>query len=517
MWAVIVMDTLDKIKVTILLTLISITSYGQKYFNAAYDNNSNVEGFSALIQMADSGYVVAGTSKVFGIAYNYYVLRTDKNGSKLHEAYFEIPQVEIILSSIKKIDNGSLITCGLIMDQDSASNRYNRDVFLARTTNNGDTIWTKRFRKGIGTGVNPDFEAGKVVMVSHDGGFVIAGYTSYSVNLGSQIYVIKTDSLGNVLWEQTYGGANVDDVYELIETSDKGYLLAGYTYSYGNGDRDGYLIKIDSLGNFQWQKTYGGLGSDGTGAITKSLEGGYMLGGWTNSNTSQSLVLQPWFIKINDNGVVQWDKKFGGDKVRGDIEKLIQLPDSSYVGIGNIKDTLGMPNAGLIMKINISGDSIWAREYKRAVTQDDYFNGFNVTNDDGFIIAGQVSGQGSLSGTQDGWLVKVDCLGADSITHYFGDTCYTSLIGIKEINNSKNENVKIFPNPAQDFLNIEVQNQNVGLKIEIENILGQTVYEEKTNSPLFLVNIKCLESGIYSIKVYNNKGQFIETKKFVKE
>ncbi len=504
-----------------MLIAISTCCFGQRNFNSLYDYNAQVEAFSCVVQIADSGYLAVGTSKNNSIGYNYYVLRTNKKGNKTYESFFEIPQTEIILNSIKKVSDTTFIATGIIIDQDSTTLRYNRDVLQVKMTIDGDTLWTKRFRLGIGTPSNPDFETGQDVIVTSDKGFAILGNTSNSVSLGYQIYLIKTDSLGNLLWEKTFGGSNTDIAYTLLETKDKGFIMSGYTLSYGAGDRDGYVIKTDSLGNVQWQRVYGGAGSDGTGGITKSLEGGYLLTGWTNTNISQPLALQPWVIKIDNNGNQQWDKKFGSSKTRGDLEKVIQLNDSNYVAIGGIKDTLGMRNAAWILKIKQNGDSLWAREYKRAVSQDDYIYNFAPTNDAGFILTGSVPSSGTTSGTQDGWLIKTDCLGADSITYYFGDSCYIgSPTTIKELTINTNYATLLdnYPNPfsSSTIIPYYMLEENVRGELTITDVTGRQLQKYNLEKGFNTIEFKThdLKNGIYYYTMMVD-GKTISTKKIV--
>lgn len=511
---------MKKYIIILLFFCVWLCGHAQKYFNNLYDYNLQVESFNSIIQVIDSGYLAVGVSKKNGVGYNYYALRTDKNGNKIYESYIEVPQTEIILSSIKRCNDSVFIACGIIMDLDSTSLRYNRDVLMVKMTINGDTLWTKRFRLAIGTAANPDFEAGQEVIVTSDNGFAVLGYTSNSVNLGYQIYLIKTDSDGNLQWQKTYGGANTDVAFAILESIDKGFIMSGYTLSYGAGDRDGYVLKTDSLGNLQWQKTYGNIGSDGTGGITKSLEGGYLLAGWTNTNLSQSLALQPWIIKIDGTGNQQWDKKFGSSKTRGDLEKIIQLQDSSYIAIGGIKDTLGMPNAGYILKTNVQGDSLWAREYKRSTTVDDYIYNFNTTNDGGFILVGTVSGTGSPNGTQDGWLIKVDCWGADSITHYFGNSCYNgSITGIKEIviDYDVPSLMDNYPNPFNEITTISyyLPETKTG-SITVTDLTGRALKQFNLSNGINRIDFKAtdLNNGIYFYSMYV-EGKIHSTKKMI--
>jgi predicted secreted protein len=121
------------------------------------------------------------------------------------------------------------------------------------------------------------------VINTTDGGYALAGYTNSFGAGGYDFWLVKTDSAGNMQWNQTYGGAGDDCARSIVQTSDGGYALAGYTYSFGAGGYDFWLVKTDSAGNMQWNQTYGGTGDDYAYSVVQTSDGGYALAGYTNS------------------------------------------------------------------------------------------------------------------------------------------------------------------------------------------------------------------------------------------
>lgn len=265
-----------------------------------------------------------------------------------------------------------------------------------------------------------------------------------------------------------------------------------------------------------------GGGNDGLVGIYTSFDGsGYFLLGWYNYNLSNAIYDKPWLIKVNNNGTVIWDKMYGGNKVSGIFKGAIQQIDSTIILYGSIHDTLGMSNAGLILKTKKTGDSLWAREYKRTLAQDDYFNGFCATNDGGFILAGQVNQNGTPSNTQDGWLIKVDCLGADSITQYLGNSCYAgNPSGINELTYDYSSAAlgNNYPNPFYEKTTIpyNLNESDKNAELHITDITGKMLskYQLQNDKNAINVDMSTLQSGFYFYSLYINH-KLISTKKMV--
>lgn len=139
------------------------------------------------------------------------------------------------------------------------------------------SMWSKTYG-----GTGSDTGTGDTVQTS-DGGYAISGDTNSSGTGGSDFWLIKTDSDGNAQWNETYGGAFDEVSGGMCLTSDGGFAIAGGTYSFGAGGEDFYLVKTDSAGNMQWNQTYGGTGLENGYALLQSSDGGYLLTGTTQS------------------------------------------------------------------------------------------------------------------------------------------------------------------------------------------------------------------------------------------
>ena len=161
-------------------------------------------------------------------------------------------------------------------------------------------MWVKLY------GGSLDDEAAAIVQTG-DGGYVIAGTTS-SFGAGSaDFWLIKTDADGNVQWNQTYAGPEADVAQAMVRTSDSGYVIAGKTNSFGAGDSDFWLIKVDSSGSMQWNKTYGQTTTEVANFVIQTSDGGYTLAGYMENGTDND----GWLVKTDSSGNMQWNRKFG--------------------------------------------------------------------------------------------------------------------------------------------------------------------------------------------------------------
>jgi hypothetical protein len=323
--------------------------------------------------------------------------------------------IDIGHSVQQTLDGGYVIT-GYTRSYGTTSGR---NVWLIKTDGLGNEQWNNTF------GGNNDDE-GRSVLQTSDGGFIIAGLTkSFGSGLNDML-LIKTDSLGNQHWIKTFGGANDEEGYSVLQTSDNGFIVAGATSSFGSGGRDIFLIKTDSLGNSMWQKTIGGLSSDGAWYINHTSDGGYIITGWTFSN-GPGFLGNAWLVKTDSGGNEQWNKFFGGSEVdRG--YSVQQTSDGGYV-ITGYSSSFG---AGLDDMLLIKTDSLGNQEWLKTFggTGRDYGYSVQQTSDNGFIIAGYTLSFGA--GGDDIFLVKTDMKGDEEWNKTYGGTSSDIAYSVKE-------------------------------------------------------------------------------------
>jgi len=226
----------------ILIGSVSIVSAQTSWWRT-YGGTNQDWGYSVQ-QTADGGYIVAGATKSYGAGNEaVYLIKTNASGDTLWTRTYGGASADCGYSVQQTSDGGYIITGYTYSFGAGAPDSAN--VYLIKTDTSGDTLWTRTY-----SGTGNDY--GRSVQQTADGGYIIAGYTHY-FGMGppdsTNVYLIKTDASGDTLWTKTYGGTSPDFGYSVQQTADGGYVIAGYTASFGAGDDDVYLIKTDSLGN----------------------------------------------------------------------------------------------------------------------------------------------------------------------------------------------------------------------------------------------------------------------------
>ena len=263
------------------------------------------------------------------------------------------------------------------------------------------TAWDKLY------GGELDDEAAAIVQTG-DGGYVIAG-TTYSFGAGSaDFWLIKLDSSGNMQWNHTYGGPEADVAAAMIHTSDGGYAITGKTHSFGAGDSDFWLIKVDSSGSMQWNRTYGQATAEVATSMIQTSDGGYALAGYSTENDSNT---DGWLVKTDSAGNMQWNRTHGG--ANGDYaNSVIQTSDGGYALAGrtySFGDRIYVPRCWLV-KTDAEGNMEWERTYRDEDEDSKKFEAFSVvqTGDGGYTFAASA---GYIIGIVDALVAHVDSYG----------------------------------------------------------------------------------------------------------
>jgi mannose/fructose-specific phosphotransferase system component IIA len=372
-------------------------------FAKTIDESYDDEAFS-IIQSSDGGYAVAGRTYSFGAGGpDFYVVKLDSSGN--------VQWTKTIggsawdgASSIIQSSDGGYVVAGYT--QSFGAGWY--DFYVVKLDSSGNVLWAKT----IG---GSNYDVATSIIQSSDGGYVIAGYTR-SFGAGYvDIYVVKLDSSGNVIWTKTIGGSSGDEAWSIIQSSDGGYVVAGRTYSFGAGYDDFYVVKLDSSGNVIWTKTIGGSLTDVAISIIQSSDGGYVVTGGTQSFGAGSYDI--YVVKLDSGGNVQWTKTIGGSN--WDVAwSIIQSSDGGYVVAG---ETRGF-GAGYfdiyVVKLDSGGNVQWTKTIGGSLT--DVASSIVQSSDGGYVVAGSTRSFGA--GGADLYVVKMDANGnvcfSQNITNY---------------------------------------------------------------------------------------------------
>jgi len=259
---------------SILVLLLASTAAadpGDTLWTRTYGGGDVEEGW-CVQQTHDGGYIIAGHTASFGAGnYDVYVVKTATNGDTLWTRSYGGGATDRGFF-VQQTSDGGYIIAGYTESFGAGAT----DVYLLRTDSSGDTLWTRTYG-----GDQRDY--GWEVVVTPDGGFAVAAQTASFGAGRDDVYLVKTDASGDSLWTRTYGGSSLDYGFSLQHTSDGGYVVAGFTYSFGAGGYDLYVVKTDANGNTLWTRTYGGSGYDYARSVRQTTDGGYIVAGYTES------------------------------------------------------------------------------------------------------------------------------------------------------------------------------------------------------------------------------------------
>lgn len=450
-------------------------------------------------------------------------------------------------------------------DGDVSGNKGNRDIWVVKVNSSGVLQW----QKSLG---GSEDDRGYSVKQTTDGGYIVAGTTRSNdgdvtgYKNWEDYWVIKLDNSGNIQWQKTYGGSKDDEARSIIQTTDGGYIVAGYSNSTdgdvtGNkGGFDHWIVKLNSTGAIQWQKNFGGGEDDRAYAIQQTTDGGYIVAGTARSNdgnvTGYKNWEDYWVVKLDSNGTLQWQKTLGGSK--DDIARsVVQTADGGYLvaGYSNSDDGDITDNKGgfdhWVAKLSNTGALVWQKNF--GGSQDDRGYSLEKTSDGNFILAGNArSNDGDVTGLknwEDSWIIKFNNSGTllwqkilggsrDDSGHSVAQTPdgyivsgYTDstdgditmnhgnfdlwVVKLKEATMATQDiqtaKIVLSPNPVKDILSISHTGEIK--KLSLLSISGQLLKESEKN--LSQISLSGLPAGMYFVKI-TMKDNSIKTFKVMK-
>jgi hypothetical protein len=293
--------------------VIKTDAEGNLDWDKPFGGKNNDYGVSVQ-QTSNKGYIIAGTTFSWGAGgSDVWLIKTDITGTRIWDRTFGGRNNELA-ASVQETSDG-----GFIIGATSFSDDTGSDIWLIKTDFNGNKLLDRSFG-------GPKNDSVSSVMETSDGGYIIAGTTSSfgAGGGGSDVWLIKTDNKLNKVWDKTFGGVNDDSAASVAQTLDGGYVIAGTTYSYGEGNSDIWLIKADNKGNWMWDQTFGGKNNDTGSSIQETSRNNYILAGTTNSYTAGGS--DAWLLRVLNETPTPFGTKLPSEAPKtGGFEMIISV------------------------------------------------------------------------------------------------------------------------------------------------------------------------------------------------
>ena len=341
-------------------------------------------------------------------------------------------------TSIQQTNDGGYIVAGWTFsnDDDISKNNGSSDYWIIKLKPDGTLDWEKIFGGTL-------HDEASSIQQTNDGGYIVAGFTvssdkNISENNGSSDYwIIKLNPDGTIDWEKSYGGGRGEYAYSIEQTLDRGYIIAGLSYSNdgdiseNKGESDYWIIKLNPDGTLDWEKSFGGSDRDEAYSIQQTNDGGYIVAGFTLSGDgdisgSKKYSYDYWIIKLSPDGTLDWEKSFGESTYSG-ANSIQQTNDGGYIVAGFTSSVEDVTEAYggydyRIIKLNADGTIEWKRNY--GGREGEKATSIQLTNDGGYIVAGYSNSSDSYvsenKGGYDYWILKLSSAGKIQWEQSFG-------------------------------------------------------------------------------------------------
>ncbi|WP_286920781.1 T9SS type A sorting domain-containing protein [Flavobacterium sp. UBA4197] len=484
-------------------------SYGGKH----------AEFLAHVVPTPDYGFLLAGSSlsdkngnkqTPSGGNFDYWLWKMDEHGSPDWQKSFGGSGLDF-LQSARITADGGFILAGVSNSPKGGDkkedSRGQDDYWIIKLDAKGNEQW-QRTIGGSGQ------EQLACISPTKDGGYIVGGSSSSGksgdkteAGQGNLDYwIVKLNASGTIEWQKTYGGHYMDQLKTVEQTKDGGYILGGYSNSPASGDKqsdnlgtgDYWIIKTDKAGAIEWQRTLGGDGDDNLSALIQSRNGGYVLGGSSNSNPSNDKSRANtkgtdfWIVRLDDNGQTLWQETYNYGAVDL-LTSIVENEDGTLLlgGYARTEVSDGKKdkkdiNDYIALKINAKGEELWSKTV--GSDGEDILNGLIETRDGGYLLAGTSKGKPSRDkssghGGNDFWVVKLK-------DRYK-----------KEVEKPV---IEALPNPAQNFTNIVVGYEFQSGTASVFDLSGRQLQQYNIDSRTVPVDLSRYPEGIYIVEIRTN-------------
>jgi hypothetical protein len=497
------------LRLIIFLALFPLIGYAQKDSAFTYTFGGIQNDVCNQVKPTwDGGYILIGTTNSFGTGYtSFYAVKTDSLCKHQWSNTYGGSQIQDGFSVTPTLDKGFAF---LGFTDSYGAGGY--DVYLVKTDSLGKLLWEKTYG-------GPDWDFGYSIAQTLDSGYIICGLT-YSYGAGNgDVYVVRTDKKGDTIWTRTIGGTGYDIGNSVYVQEDSLFVIAGLTTSFGNGDTDSYFIELNSKGMVKTSRTYGITKNDAVYSIRGTMDKGFVMFGYTdsipgNAGTQQSEMM----LKTDSVGKMQWLQIYYNSSSTAIGKDALECPDGNLLSVGTAFGTVSGPQQ---MNIQYEYPGGGWREglffegtgYEQGISIA-YRNKYN-------LVFGGTTTYGA--GLLDAYLVR---FAYDSIqaTYKLSQSYYTDSLSPESIKepNVQQVGVRIFPNPMVSSASVLVQGMN-GQKywLNLFDELGKNVVRNMSIEPIghglseTLIDRNDLSSGTYIYDITDLKYNRVATGKII--
>lgn len=519
--------------------------HSQTTFQKTFGGSQNDYAY-AMTQTTDGDYLLAGYTESFGEgSRDVYLIRTDEKGNLIWSKTIGNSNTDYAWAVAQTTEGGFIVGV-----HTQSFGQGGHDVNLIRTNADGEVLWSKTYG---GTSADGAYSLRPTL----DGGFAVAAHTSSYGEGQHEIYLLRTDADGEVLWTKTYGSTGGDFLRALDLTPDLGFIMVAETNSFGAGNADIYVVRTDMQGDTLWTRTFGGAGDDFGYSIRLTNDQAYIIAGHSRSFGQGQLDV--FLIKIDDHGEVLWAKTYGG--LYEDFANSVEpTADGGYIVAGGTKSfAMGgfcdvLCHDVYLIKTDENGDTLWTKAYGGLGEE----RGWTVrtTLDGGYAVAGITTGFGA--GAEDFYFIKTDANGNTSCAEKGTETVVetqniavnftTTVVGSGTVAavaapvsgtpvtsentlclNTAVEEVqetsyfRIYPNPATDFIQIEYAlEQREEVTASFFSLDGKEVFKTQPETQMAGAHQKILNltqlglaSGVYAVKIKTTETQAVRYISFI--
>ncbi|MFK5855113.1 MAG: T9SS type A sorting domain-containing protein [Bacteroidota bacterium] len=504
----------------IVFVIVANLTFSQSYFNERFNFQYpwEFDGSVNAIEISD-GYIVNGATgdSLASFWHRLAIAKVDFEGNLLWTKTWGDT-----ISRYFFADRGSLISSNnAYYSTGSKKTNFNNDIsysesFLTKYNSSFDTLWTSYFSK-----VNAPYDTVYICrnFIDTDDGFIFTGTFQRDEYQTIGTFLIKTDTLGNKIWERIFtDSTHYIHGVSIIQTSDGGYAIGNYRWvlgPYGVSIGDPYIIKTDNLGNVEWELNVGGPYQDGSAILCNSPSGKIICASRIDVDSIYYDIYKSrvQLLEISNNGIIVAQNQYCDPLIHRTVTNIKSTQTNGYIVSGKTNETdfeTEPFTMGYLLRVDSSYDSIWYRQYGICMGADSHNTLYDVlpTSDGGFLGAGYCLPVLPDTGTQDVWIIKVDSMGCT--------TPWDCWVNTEEIENDNNHSeVSVYPNPTKSVLNIDFQ-LVIGIKnvtIELFSINGKPIMRLNNLKHNNKIDVSELNSGIYIYIITSNK--YVKTGKIL--